>query len=278
MVGNQEEERKSVYFSRQKNVKGGVLIFVVADIWNCYNMDMKKANWNLWRKDKMDRPITTLFMLMSVDGKISTGATDDLDVDKDFPKIKGVNEGLHQYYEIEQTTDLWSFNSGRVQEKMGVNKKKIPRKTPVSFVVIDNKHLNENGIRYFCALSKEFVLITTNTRHPAFNVEDENLHIIYQNELSLKDALIKLKSEYGCERITIQTGGTLNNLFLREKLFDYVDIIIAPVLIGGKDTSTLIDGKSLTEECELSKLGVVKLQECVVLENSYLRLRYEVIH
>lgn len=144
--------------------------------------------------------------------------------------------------------------------------------------LIDNKHLNENGIRYFCALSKEFVLITTNTRHPAFNVEDENLHIIYQNELSLKDALIKLKSEYGCERITIQTGGTLNNLFLREKLFDYVDIIIAPVLIGGKDTSTLIDGKSLTEECELSKLGVVKLQECVVLENSYLRLRYEVIH
>lgn len=276
MLGNQEEER-SVHFQGRK-ISKGMLIFVVADIWNCYNMDMKKTNWNLWRKDKMDRPITTLFMLMSVDGKISTGATDDLDVDKDFPKIKGVNEGLHQYYEIEQTTDLWSFNSGRVQEKMGVNKKKIPRKTPVSFVVIDNKHLNENGIRYFCALSKEFVLITTNTRHPAFNVEDENLHIIYQNELSLKDALIKLKSEYGCERITIQTGGTLNNLFLREKLFDYVDIIIAPVLIGGKDTSTLIDGKSLTEECELSKLGVVKLQECVVLENSYLRLRYEVIH
>ena len=276
MLGNQEEER-SVHFQGRK-ISKGMLIFVVADIWNCYNMDMKKANWNLWRKDKMDRPITTLFMLMSVDGKISTGATDDLDVDKDFPKIKGVNEGLHQYYEIEQTTDLWSFNSGRVQEKMGVNKKKIPRKTPVSFVVIDNKHLNENCILYFCALSKEFVLITTNTRHPAFNVEDENLHIIYQNELSLKDALIKLKSEYGCERITIQTGGTLNNLFLREKLFDYVDIIIAPVLIGGKDTSTLIDGKSLTEECELSKLGVVKLQECVVLENSYLRLRYEVIH
>lgn len=48
----------------------------------------------------MDRPITTLFMLMSVDGKISTGATDDLDIDKDFPKIAGVREGLHQYYGI----------------------------------------------------------------------------------------------------------------------------------------------------------------------------------
>ena len=60
----------------------------------------------------MDRPITTLFMLMSVDGKISTGSTDELDVDRDFPKIPGVKEGLHQYYEIEQTTDLWSFNTG----------------------------------------------------------------------------------------------------------------------------------------------------------------------
>ena len=48
----------------------------------------------------MDRPITTLFMLMSVDCKISTVETDDLDIDKDFPKIAGVREGLHQYYDI----------------------------------------------------------------------------------------------------------------------------------------------------------------------------------
>lgn len=226
----------------------------------------------------MDRPITTLFMLMSVDGKISTGATDDLDVDKDFPKIVGISEGLHQYYEIEQTTDLWTINSGRVQAKIGANTREMPNKTPVSFVVIDNKHLNENGIRYFCALSKNFVLITSNEKHPAYNIEESNLHIIYQKELSLNDALIKLKSEYGCERITVQTGGTLNGLFLREKLFDYVDIVVAPVLIGGKDTSTLIDGNSLFSQNELSKLGVLKLQECVVLENSYLRLRYEVIH
>ena len=67
----------------------------------------------------MDRPVTTLFMLMSVDGKISTGASDLLDFDKDLPGIPGVREGLRQYYEIEQTTDLWSFNTGRVQAKLG---------------------------------------------------------------------------------------------------------------------------------------------------------------
>ena len=128
-----------------------------------------------------------------------------------------------------------------------------------------------------------FVLYQNNSfwLHPTKTIrhlEEENLYIIYQKELSLKDVLTKLKSEYDCERITIQTGGTLNGLFLREELIDYIDIVVAPVLIGGKDTSTLIDGKSLLSESELSKLGVLKLQECVVLENSYLRLRYEVIH
>lgn len=226
----------------------------------------------------MERPITTLFMLVSVDGKISTGASDALDVDRDFPKIPGVREGLHQYYEIEQTTDLWSLNSGRVQEKLGVNTKEMPQKTPVSFVIIDNRHLTEQGIRYFCALSREFVLVTSNPAHPAFQVKEDNLHIIRQSGLSLTDALVTLRSKFGCERITIQSGGTLNGLFLREKLLDYVDIVVAPILIGGRDTSTLIDGRSLLSEDELSQLGVLELEKCIVLENSYLRLRYKVIH
>ena len=33
----------------------------------------------------MRRPITTLFLLQSLDGKISTGPSDKFDVDKDIP-------------------------------------------------------------------------------------------------------------------------------------------------------------------------------------------------
>ena len=212
----------------------------------------------------MDKPITTLFMLMSVDGKISTGSTDELDVDRDFPKIPGVREGLHQYYEIEQTTDLWSFNTGRVQAKMGVNEKELPDKTPVSFVLLDDHHLTEHGVRYFCAKSKQAVVITSNASHPAFRVDADNLHIIYQERPSLSIALERLRKECGCERLTVQSGGTVNGLFL-------------PVLIGGKDTPTLIDGRSLASNTELSELGVLKLIDCSVLENSYIRLRYEVV-
>jgi len=120
-------------------------------------------------------------------------------------------------------------------------------------------------------------LITTNKKHPAFDVHEDNLHIIYQETLSLKDALAELKEKYGCERITIQSGGTLNGMFLREKLFDYVDIVVAPVLIGGKDTSTLIDGSSIINESDLDKLGVLRLISCEALKDSYIRLKYQVI-
>lgn len=216
-------------------------------------------------------------MLMSVDGKISTGASDDLDVDRDFPMIDGLKEGLRQYYEIEQTTDLWSFNTGRVQAKMGVNEREMPAKTPVSFALLDNHHLTEHGVRYFCARSRAFVLITTNPAHPAFGVREDNLHILLQDRLSLSDALAQLKARYGCERLTVQSGGTVNGLFLREKLFDYVDIVVAPALIGGRETATLIDGASLHGRDELNKLGVLRLIEARALEDSYVRLRYQVI-
>ena len=223
------------------------------------------------------RPVTTLFMLMSVDGKISTGASDALDVDRDFPGIAGLREGLHQYYEIEQTTDLWSFNTGRVQAKMGANTAEMPARTPVSFMILDNHHLNEHGVRHFCARSMQFVLLTTNRDHPAFGVKENNLHIILQEKLALADALIQLKEKFGCERLTVQSGGTVNGLFLREKLFDFVDLVVTPALIGGKDTATLIDGHSLQTRDELSGLGVLRLTEALALRDSYVRLRYQVV-
>jgi len=168
----------------------------------------------------MDRPITTLFMLTSVDGKISTGSTDKLDVDKDFPRIREIKEGLKQYYEIEQTTDLYSLNSGRVLAKVGANKpQKDLVKLPVSFLIIDNEpHLNKIGVDNFVRKSKKLYIITNNKNHPAFQRKDaDNLEIIYhKKEIDFVDLFRKLKQDYEIKRVTIQTGGTLNSIFFEE--------------------------------------------------------------
>ena len=130
----------------------------------------------------------------------------------------------------------------------------------------------------FYIFQSEKILVPSNKDHPAYNIKENNLHIIFQEKLSLKDALRELKSSYGCNKLTIQSGGTVNGLFLREKLFDYIDVVVAPVLIGGKETSSLIDGSSILSENELSELGVLKLIDCTVLNDSYIRVRYQVIN
>lgn len=230
----------------------------------------------------MNKPITTLFMLMSVDGKISTGDVDDRDVDKDFPRIEGINNGLHQYYEIEQTTDLFSMNSGKVMAKVGVNAKKEKiDKTPVSFIIIDNKpHLTETGVEYFIKLSKTFFLVTTNKNHPAFKYKNtKNIEIIYyKDRIDFIHLFSVLNTQYYIESMTLQTGGTLNAILLRNKLIDKISIVVAPALIGGNQTPTLIDGDSLKS---LNDLGFVKslvLQDVRKLKDSYIQLKYDVVN
>ncbi len=226
------------------------------------------------------RPITTLFMLESLDGKISSGNNDSLDVDKDFCRIDGVKEGLHQYYEIECTTDYYSLNTGRVMEKIGVNnKKEYHNKIEVNFIIIDNKpHLNENGIDYICHWVEKLILVTTNKNHIAYSVKNkyDNLDILFYEKLDLKKLLEDLYSEYNVDKLTIQSGGNLNGLFVRENLIDYVNIVIAPLLVGGKDVSTLIDGKAIESDRELDKLRALELMECNKLDESYVQLKYKV--
>lgn len=230
----------------------------------------------------MERPITTLFMLESLDGKITSGNSDNLDADNDWCKINGVKEGLHQYYELETKTDLYSLNTGRVMAKIGVNDKKNyhDKLEDVSFIIIDNKpHLKEAGIDYLCHWVEKLILVTTNKDHIAFSVKDkyENMDILLYDYLDLKCLLEDIKQKYDVERLTIQSGGNLNGMFLRENLIDYVNIVVAPLLVGGRDTSTLIDGESITNLNELNKLKALQLIECNKLEDSYIQLVYKVL-
>ena len=156
----------------------------------------------------------------------------------------------------------------------------IPNKSVVSFVIIDNKpHLNERGIDYLCKWVKLLYLVTTNKEHVSYKLQDkfDNLVVLDYDELDLNLLLKDLYNKYGVDYLTIQSGGNLNGLFLREDLIDYVNIVVAPLLVGGRDTSTLIDGEAIKSREELSKLRALELVECNKLNNSYVQLKYKVI-
>lgn len=219
--------------------------------------------------------------MVSVDGKISTGDTDVMDVDKDFPKMIGVKEGLKQYYDLERKTDFFSLITGRVLAKVGINDHSDePKKSVVRFVVIDNKpHLTKAGVSYLAKKSKSLIIVTTNNRHPASTLQKDfpQLHVLkYQRTIDFRDLFLKLKKRFGAKRLTIQSGGTLNTLLVRQGLVDRVLLVVAPALIGGKNTATLMDGESLHTPKELSKIKALKLTSVKRLKHSYLLLEYRV--
>lgn len=225
----------------------------------------------------MNRTYNTLYMLMSLDGKISTGSSDELDFDQDFPNITGVKEGLHQYYDIEKTTDWFSFNTGRVMAKVGWNEpKENIQKVTCCFVIVDNKpHLTERGVKNLVAKTEKLYIVTTNKHHPADDNPDAVV-IRYEKEVDFHDLFKKLKKIYGAERVTVQSGGEMNALLLREGLIDAVSVVIAPILVGGRDTSTLIDGDSLIELSDLTKVRTLQLQKMSWLKDSYMHVEYTI--
>lgn len=123
-------------------------------------------------------------------------------------------------------------------------------------------------------------LVTDNKNHPAYKLVDkfDNLQILYYENIDLVKMMKDLKQDYEVEKITIQSGGTLNCEFLRQNLIDYVNIVIAPVLVGGSTTNTLIDGKAISSVEELNKLKALELIETKVLQNSYIQLKYRVLN
>lgn len=91
--------------------------------------------------ETIKRPVTTLFLIQSVDGKITTGDVDELDTDLDFRRLHGVKEGLHQYYEFEEQIAGVSFNSGRVLAKVGANERLWESDQPdhITFIIVDSR-------------------------------------------------------------------------------------------------------------------------------------------
>lgn len=215
-------------------------------------------------------PITTLFMLSSVDGKISTGMGDSFDFDKDIPTLLG-SDGIQQYYDLEKETDLWTMSTGKTFEKLyqsGVRYK--GPKLPVTCVVVDTRHLSYIAFSELMLKFERVVIATTN--YERYSRWPRTQGIVYYEPDDMRDLFRQLYA-MGCKRLTLQGGGTLNTAVARAGLLNFVEIVIAPILVGGNDTPGLLGGQSisqLSEVCKLDKAAVT------LLRDNYVRLTYSV--
>ena len=152
-------------------------------------------------------------------------------------------------------------------------------KSLVTFIIVDNEpHLTQLGISNLLRKAKRLIIVTNNVNHPANTDDSLNLKVIkYGAKIDFVDLFKKLK-QMGVDNMTIQSGGETNALLVREGLINNVSIVVAPLIVGGRETPTLIDGDSLLTFDDLKLLRPLELMGADILDGSYLHLKYKIIN
>lgn len=224
----------------------------------------------------------TLFLLTSLDGKITTGYFPSFDFDKDFVEDPYLSKGLQQYYDIEKMTDAWSVVSTSIINKLGGSpdiEKWPPRYVPVNFIVIGNTltHVGMQHIADKCE-SATFVLTDKYKANVCRRlVNRDNVEVIQYDILDPRVMFDYFYNERGAQAITVQTGGTLNRLFFAHKCIQNIDLVVAPTIIGGENTTSMVGGWDRKEWSDLEFLPHLEVVDLVLLRDNYVRMRYKVI-
>lgn len=224
----------------------------------------------------MNRPITTLFMLQSIDGKISFNDTGRLDFDDKIPKLKYSAKGINRYYEAELSMDDTTLISGKTLECIGWNEKTVRENKELTLVIIDNNHLTREGLLRLHNSNRRIILVT---KRPWYlkNMDKLPYDVIYYREdkCSITNVLYVLYKKYGIKYVTVQGGGEINAALFKERCIDYIDIIIAPFIVGGKNTPGCVGGESLIDDADVSEaINEYSLISVDSVGDSYVRVRY----
>lgn len=218
----------------------------------------------------MSRPYVTMFMLQSVDGKISTGESNNRGFEVDLPVLE-VGKGLYQYYDALDKTDLFFLITGKsIVRGLYAYDGTVP-KCAATCVVLDEDWLNTEAVGILCDMYKEVIVFTGRY---ALMVRD-NLHWVTNAGMSLDDIMHCLSTVYGCERLSLQGGSYLNSAMIKNHYVDELNLIVAPILVGGNYTPGLIGGRSAESLEDVENLAQLELLSVDKLQFNYVQFKYK---
>ncbi len=70
----------------------------------------------------------------------------------------------------------------------------------------------------------------------------------------------------------------MNTELMRSGLINFVSLVVAPVMVGGHNTASLLGGASLESDNDLMLLKPLELVDVDKLNSSYLHVRYKVLN
>jgi|Deesub1362A_J573_1020465.scaffolds.fasta_scaffold00278_26 2,5-diamino-6-(ribosylamino)-4(3H)-pyrimidinone 5'-phosphate reductase len=208
------------------------------------------------------RPFTFINIAASADGKISDESRRQLRI--------SCGEDLLRVDELRASSDAIMVGIGTVlsdnpsltikSETLRLARiRKSKSENPVR-VVVDSKCKIPLNSRVFEGNAETIIATTTSADKEKVRLLKERAEVVFSGDekVNLKN-LLEVLYKKGIEKVMVEGGGTLINSMLREGLIDEMTIYYGNMLIGGKDSPTIVDGWSFDEPIKLELVELTRL-------------------
>lgn len=167
---------------------------------------------------------------------------------KDDPLLTSRVTEIKKLVEIQEKTEILKISYGKPDNSKF--KLKTP-KNPIRVIIDSKATISMNSTIVRTANQIKTIVAVTNQApkkklEQLYNiglkirVVDEDSKI--NGRVDLKKLLKGLENEEGISSILVEGGGEINWSFIKQNLFDELIITVSPVIIGGKNATTLVDG------------------------------------
>jgi len=232
-----------------------------------------RLNKEFIERMKRKRPFITVKIAQSLDGKIATKTGDSKWISSSSSrrlanKLRSKNDAIM----VGINTIL--KDDPRLTIRNSNGKARIAQKQPTK-IVVDSLLKTPPDARIFTNSSIGKVIIATTKIAPKANerlLKEKGAEILCiskdQNSINLKDLMREL-AKRGIANILVEGGGELIASLFEERLVDKLNLFIAPIIIGGRDAITSVEGSGsemVKEALRLNKVEVKKIGRDLLLE------------
>nr|WP_048060558.1 2,5-diamino-6-(ribosylamino)-4(3H)-pyrimidinone 5'-phosphate reductase [Methanothermus fervidus] len=215
------------------------------------------------------RPYVILNAAMTLDGKIATKTYDS--------KISG-EEDLIRVHKLRKECDgiMVGINTVIIDDpRLTVHKiNSKPSDNPVR-VIADSRARTPLNARVLNNEAPTVIAVSEKAKNEKVEKLKKRAKVLVlgKERVDLVALMEKLK-DMGINKLMLEGGSTLNFSMLSKGLVDEVRVCVAPMIVGGKDAKTLVDGPGFEKMDEAIKL---KLKKYYTLGKDLI-LEYKVIY
>ena len=205
-------------------------------------------------------PFVTAKFAMSLDGKIATRIGDSRWISNEESR-RHVHCLRHQVDAIMVGINTILRDDPQLTARAGKEGGQA-EKQPLR-VIIDSKGRTPLSARIFQSPGKILIATASLEEEKREALTKANVEVL---ELPSKKGLVELREllgklgERGVCSLLVEGGGTLLGSLFEEGLVDKVLAFIAPIIIGGKEAKTPVEGEGVSRVAEAVKLSCVEVQ------------------